>query len=101
MQRLRSLCVIALCLHKAFTILIWGSDREKFGASESEYKSLRVRVGTITGYRGRPEIVTSEQGRIEPQRLVRASFAHNLIYAPYVMLFGHRHIRVNSRMVVT
>ena len=52
-----------------FTILIWGSDRGKFGTPESEYKSLQVCVtGKITSYRGVPEIVASEHGQIEIQK---------------------------------
>jgi hypothetical protein len=54
---------------EVFTILIWGSDREKFGAPEDEYKGLRVCVtGKITSYRSRPEIVTTERGQIEIQK---------------------------------
>jgi hypothetical protein len=52
-----------------FTILIWGSDRGKFGTPESEYKALQVCVtGKITSYRGVPEIVASERGQIEIQK---------------------------------
>ena len=52
-----------------FTILIWGSDRGKFGTPESEYKGLRVCVtGKITTYRGTPEIVANERGQIEIQK---------------------------------
>jgi len=52
-----------------FTILIWGSDREKFGTPEDEYKGIRVCVtGKITSYRGRPEIVATERGQIEVQK---------------------------------
>src|ERR1700684_172029 len=51
-----------------FTILIWGSDRGKFGTPESEYKGLRVCVtGKITTYRGVPEIVAGEREQIEIQ----------------------------------
>jgi DNA/RNA endonuclease YhcR with UshA esterase domain len=54
---------------EVFTILIWGSDREKFGAPEDEYKGLRVCVtGKITSYRGRPEVVATERGQIEIQK---------------------------------
>jgi hypothetical protein len=52
-----------------FTILIWGSDRGKFGTPESEYKGLRVCVtGKITTYRGVPEIVAGEREQIEIQK---------------------------------
>jgi len=54
---------------EVFTTLIWGSDREKFGTPEDEYKGLRVCVtGKITSYRGRPEIVATERGQIEIQK---------------------------------
>ena len=54
---------------EVFTILIWRSDREKFGSSEIEYKGLRVCVtGKITSYRGVPEINATERGQIEIQK---------------------------------
>jgi hypothetical protein len=54
---------------EVFTILIWGSDREKFGTPEDEYQGLRVCAsGNITSYRGRPEIVATERGQIEIQK---------------------------------
>jgi DNA/RNA endonuclease YhcR with UshA esterase domain len=54
---------------EVFTILIWGSDRGKFGTPESEYRGLRVCVtGKITTYRGKPEIVAGEREQIEVQK---------------------------------
>jgi hypothetical protein len=54
---------------EVFTVLIWGSDREKFGAPEDAYKGLRVCVtGKITSYRGRPEMVATVRGQIEIQK---------------------------------
>ena|SRR3984885_117244 len=54
---------------EVFTILIWGSDRGKFGTPESEYRGLRVCVtGKITTYRGTPEIVANEREQIEIQK---------------------------------
>lgn len=51
-----------------FTILIWGSDREKFGTPEIEYWDVRVCVtGKITSYRAVPEIVATERAQIETQ----------------------------------
>ncbi len=51
-----------------FTILIWGSDRKKFGTPEIEYKDVRVCVtGKITSYRAVPEIVATERAQIETQ----------------------------------
>src|SRR5262244_3934534 len=41
-----------------FTILIWGSDRDKFGNPEAKFQNKRVCVtGVIKDYRGKPEIV--------------------------------------------
>jgi hypothetical protein len=49
-----------------FTLLIWGSDRSKFGAPENEYKGKRVCVtGKITEYRGSPEIVADSPAQIK------------------------------------
>jgi micrococcal nuclease len=54
---------------EVFTILIWGSDREKFGTPEDGYKGLQVCVtGKITSYRNRPEIAAAERGQIEIQK---------------------------------
>jgi len=48
-----------------FTILIWGENRAKFGAPESRYRDADVCVtGTITSYRGTPEIVATDPGQI-------------------------------------
>jgi DNA/RNA endonuclease YhcR with UshA esterase domain len=50
---------------QVFTILIWGENRGKFGAPESEYKGKRVCVtGKITEYRGVPEIVVDDPQQI-------------------------------------
>jgi len=51
-----------------FTILIWGRDRYKFGAPETRYRDAQVCVtGTITTYRGNPEVVASDSGRVQVQ----------------------------------
>jgi hypothetical protein len=48
-----------------FTILIWGSDRAKFGTPETKYKDAHVCVtGKITSYRGVAEIVATEPSQI-------------------------------------
>jgi DNA/RNA endonuclease YhcR with UshA esterase domain len=50
-----------------FTILIWGSNRGKFGTPENEFKGKRVcATGKITEYRGTPEIVAESPGQIKP-----------------------------------
>jgi hypothetical protein len=52
-----------------FTILIWGSDRPKFGRPEDTYRDKYVCVtGKITSHRGVPEIVASEPTQIELQK---------------------------------
>ncbi len=51
---------------QVFTVLIWGESRSKFGSPESEYKDKRICVtGTITEYRGVPEIVVSDPKQIK------------------------------------
>ncbi len=50
---------------EVFTILIWGSDRSKFGAPETKYKDARVCVtGKITSHREKPEIIATEPSQI-------------------------------------
>lgn len=51
-----------------FTIVIWGDDRSKFGTPEVGYKGKRVCVtGTITEFRGTPEIVAKDLSQITPE----------------------------------
>lgn len=48
-----------------FTIVIWGTDRMRFGRPEESYASKRVCVtGTITDFRGKPEIVARDPAQI-------------------------------------
>lgn len=48
-----------------FTILIWGSDRSKFGTPERKYQDARVCVtGKISSFGGKPEIVATEPSQI-------------------------------------
>jgi hypothetical protein len=52
--------------NEIFTILIWGSDRPKFGRPEPTYRDKAVCVtGKITAYKGIPEIIASEPSQIE------------------------------------
>lgn len=52
-----------------FTIVIWGSDRPKFGDPEAKYKDKNVCVtGKITSYRGEPEIAAYSPSQIEIQK---------------------------------
>jgi DNA/RNA endonuclease YhcR with UshA esterase domain len=46
--------------NQVFTVVIWGSNRSKFGTPETDYKGKRVCVtGEITDYRGMFEIVVT------------------------------------------
>jgi hypothetical protein len=52
--------------NQVFTVLIWGSDRVKFGNPEREYKAKRMCVsGKISDYKGVPEIVAYEPSQIK------------------------------------
>jgi DNA/RNA endonuclease YhcR with UshA esterase domain len=49
-----------------FTVLIWGSNRSKFGTPEIDYKAKHVCVtGKITEYRGTPEIVANDPRQVQ------------------------------------
>jgi hypothetical protein len=50
---------------QVFTILIWGTDKPKFGAPEVQHMGKRVcATGVIQTYKGRPEIVVSDPGQL-------------------------------------
>ena len=52
--------------HEFFTVVIWGNDRDKFGAPESKYRGARICVtGKIGSYRGTLEIAAREPSQIE------------------------------------
>ncbi|SRR6266496_4161448 len=54
--------------NQIFTVLIWGSDRPKFGDPEEAYRSKRICVtGKISDYKGVPEIVADEPSEIKVQ----------------------------------
>jgi DNA/RNA endonuclease YhcR with UshA esterase domain len=54
--------------NEMFTVLIWGSDRSKFGEPEETYKSKHICVtGKISAYKGTPEIVAYEPAQIKVQ----------------------------------
>jgi hypothetical protein len=54
---------------QVFTILIWGSDRPKFGEPESKYRDQKVcATGKITSYRGVPEITAADPDQLEIQK---------------------------------
>src|SRR6266404_4509551 len=52
--------------NQVFTILIWGSNRAKFGRPEVDYKDKHICVtGKITEYRGAPEIIANDPREIK------------------------------------
>ena len=52
--------------NQIFTVLIWGSDRPKFGDPEEAYQSKHICVtGKISDYKGVPEIVAYEPEQIK------------------------------------
>jgi micrococcal nuclease len=51
---------------QVFTVVIWGSDRPKFGQPEVTYEGKSVCVtGQIKAYRGTPEVVAYEPTQIK------------------------------------
>ena len=55
--------------NQVFTILIWGSDRPKFGNPEDTYSGKRICVtGKIALYRGSPETIAHEPSQIRVQQ---------------------------------
>jgi len=58
--------------NQIFTLVIWGSNRSKFGRPEVEYNQKRICVtGKIGEYRGVPEIVADDPKQItmgQPKR---------------------------------
>ena len=55
--------------NQVFTVVIWGENREKFGAPEEMYRDKHLCVtGTIAKYRNAPEVVVSEPQSIEIQK---------------------------------
>jgi len=54
--------------NQIFTVLIWGSDRPKFGNPEYTYSGKRIcATGSIREYRGIPEIIAYEPSQIRVQ----------------------------------
>lgn len=51
--------------NQIFTVVIWGSNRSKFGAPESDYRGKRIcAAGKITEYRGIPQVVADDPAQI-------------------------------------
>jgi hypothetical protein len=54
--------------NQIFTVLIWGSDRPKFGNPDSAYMGRRIcATGSIHEYRGVPEIIAYQPSQIKVQ----------------------------------
>jgi micrococcal nuclease len=54
--------------NQIFTVLIWGSDRQKFGNPENTYSNRRICIkGKITDYKNVPEIVAYAPSQIKIQ----------------------------------
>jgi hypothetical protein len=52
-----------------FTIVVWGSNRDKFGDIEAKYRVKDVCVtGKITSYQGKPETEVNDPSQIEFQK---------------------------------
>jgi hypothetical protein len=49
-------------------VLIWGTDRRKFGDPEEMYRNKRICItGKISDYKGVPEVVAYEPPQIKVQ----------------------------------
>src|ERR1700689_658715 len=54
--------------NQIFTVLIWGTDRPKFGDPEELYRNKHICIiGKISDYKGVPEVVAYEPPQIEVQ----------------------------------
>jgi hypothetical protein len=53
---------------EAFTILIWGNDRARFGTPESSFLRKQLcATGQIQSYDGRPQIIVRDPAQLVPQ----------------------------------
>jgi DNA/RNA endonuclease YhcR with UshA esterase domain len=51
--------------NQVFTVVIWGSNRTKFGAPEVDYKGKRICVtGKIAEYRNVPQVIADDPAQI-------------------------------------
>jgi hypothetical protein len=54
--------------NQIFTVLIWGSDRQKFGDPEDTFRNKHIcATGKISDYKGVPEIIAYEPSQIKVQ----------------------------------
>lgn len=52
--------------NQIFTLLIWGSDRSRFGDPETSYRGKRLCVtGKISSYKGIPEVVATDPSQVK------------------------------------
>ncbi len=52
--------------NQAFTVVIWGDHRSKFGQPERKYTGKRICVtGVIDMYRGIPQIIVNQPAQIQ------------------------------------
>jgi hypothetical protein len=52
--------------NQVFTIVIWGSNRKKFGTPETDYKGKHICINAkISEYRGTPEIMADDPQQIK------------------------------------
>lgn len=52
--------------NQIFTVVIWGSNRSKFGKPEDNFKGKKIcATGKITEYRGAPEIIADDPKQIQ------------------------------------
>jgi hypothetical protein len=55
--------------NQIFTLVIWGTDRPKFGRPEDLYRDKELCVsGKITSYLGIPEIVATSPNQVQIQK---------------------------------
>jgi len=55
--------------HEIFAIVIWGGDRAKFDNPEVKYRGANLcATGTITSYRGVPEIAAHDPSQLEVEK---------------------------------
>jgi hypothetical protein len=53
---------------QVFTVLIWGSDRGKFGSPEAQFMGKRLcATGKIESYKGKSEIVATDPRQLTPK----------------------------------
>jgi len=51
--------------NEVFTVVIFGSDRAKFGTPETTFRGKRVCVtGQVRDYRGKPEIIVKDPSQL-------------------------------------